>query len=719
MMRAGSRRASHGIARGYLDNGYEGYGRRRRRSKSRTPILAVTAGAASVAVIAGAVVGAGHLFSARSAANAAAVPNPNCTLIVPANPLTAQGLATPYQLTATDPAAGPCNEANANQTAFVQGAVLDPATGQISVYNPLVIDAGTQAAVTPTVPTLPAGAVVGIWFGFNGTTLSFEGADQAGGTTATATATATAAPTAAATAAATPTAAATSTAVPTATAAAPSATAATPTAAATGSTATAAPTTAATPSAGASTATAAVQAFIRQNGHHHGQANATATPAATATTAPTSSPAGTATAAPTAAATSSAAAATGTVTAPTVTGTQPPAGDSPAASGTPDAILQGANCVAGENIAGTFSSFTQVGACNAVAFFQAANTAIQAGTLTVPNPGTAKDGQPCMTTRNFGVIDQDQSDNVTTLYLANGQGQTAQHTAANAAANPNDTLLANGSDNGLIDFHVDPALGCTPWSVTDLANPGNPATALPLDELQAAAFAGQSGGPAALVPLNDPMTLDNNGNQSTDKTNAYRSIVDQAQLPTGETPAEYCGDMESIQGVRLQQDVNLLIGQTSPLPAMADNLFTFLAMRLQQSFTNLNCQNFGLQNDVSTTVDGNGVVVAACFLQQVNAVTAGAGNPTAGMTVCPATAASATPTASASSTASVNPTASAAPTAAGATTPGATPAASGAASPSATQAVPPAPTATGTNGAGKPVGGNASVADRKHQHWWY
>ena len=717
MMRAGSRRASRGIARGYLDNGYEGYGRRRRRSKSRTPIVAVTAGAASVAVIAGAVVGAGHLFSAQSAADAAAAPNPNCTLIVPANPLTAQGLATPYQLTATDPAAGPCNEANANQTAFVQGAVLDPATGQISVYNPLVIDAGTQAAVTPTVPTLPAAPSSGSGSASTAPPCPSRARTRRAGRRR---------PrrprdrraTAAATAAATPTAAATSTAVPTATAATPSATAATPTAAATGSAATAAPTTAATPSA--STATAAVQAFIRQNGHHHGRGNATATAAATATTAPTSSPAGTATAVPTAAATSSAAAATGTVTAPTVTGTQPPAtADTPAASGTPDAILQQANCVAGEDIAGTFSSFTQVGACNAVAFFQAANTAIQAGKLTVPNPGTAKDGQPCLTTRNFGVIDQDQSDNVTTVYLANGQGQIAQNTAANAAANPNDVLLANGSDNGLLDFHVDPALGCTPWSVTDLANPGNTATALPLDELQAAAFAGQSGGPAALVPLNDPMTLDNNGNQSTDKTNAYRSIVDQAQLPTGETPAEYCGDMESIQGVRLQQDVNLLIGQTSPLPAMADNLFTFLAMRLQQSFTNLNCQNFGLQNDVSTTVDGNGVVVAACFLQQVNAVTAGAGNPTAGMTVCPATAASATPTASATSTASANPTASAAPTATGATTPGATPAASGAASPSATQAVPPAPTATGTNGAGKPVGGNAGVADRKHQHWWY
>ena len=71
------------------------------------------------------------MFTARTAADAAA-PNANCTIIVPANPLSAQGLATPYQLTATDPAAGPCNEANCAQTAFVQGAIVNPATGTIS-----------------------------------------------------------------------------------------------------------------------------------------------------------------------------------------------------------------------------------------------------------------------------------------------------------------------------------------------------------------------------------------------------------------------------------------------------------------------------------------------------------------------------------------------------------------------------------------------------------
>jgi hypothetical protein len=402
------------------------------------------------------------------------------------------------------------------------------------------------------------------------------------------------------------------------------------------------------------------------------------------------SPAATATATSPAAATATATATTaaGMATAPAVTGTAPPANaDVPAASGTPDAILQQNNCIAGEDINAVFSSFTQVGACNAAAFFQAANAAIQAGQLTVPNPGNAKDGQPCLTTRNFALIDQDQSDNVTTEYLANGNGQIAQDTTANQQALAGATVLFNGSDNGLLDFFVDPALGCAPWEVPNLTNGGAPATALPLDELQAAQFAGQSGGPAALVPLNDPMTLDNNGNFSTDKTNAYRSIVDMAPLPVGESPAEYCGDMESIQGVRLQQDVNLLTGQTSPQPAMANNLFNFLAMRLQQSFVNLNCQNFGLQNDVSTTVDGNGVVVAACFLQQVNAVTAGAGNPTAGMTVCPATTA----------TASTVPTAASAPAATATPTPG----------------------VTGSGAVGTAPKGNAGVADRQHRHWWF
>ena len=104
-----------------------------------------------------------------------AADNMDCTLIVPPNPLSAQGLATPYQLQATNTANGPCNENNTNQSVFVQAAILDPANGHISIYNPLVIDAGTQPLVTPTPPVLPQGAVVGIWGGGNDNNTTLQG----------------------------------------------------------------------------------------------------------------------------------------------------------------------------------------------------------------------------------------------------------------------------------------------------------------------------------------------------------------------------------------------------------------------------------------------------------------------------------------------------------------------------------------------------------------
>lgn len=108
--------------------------------------------------------------------------NMNCTLVVPDQPLTPQGLATPYVLKATNPANGPCLEANPMQSAFVQAAAVNPTTGALAVYDPLVIDQGTQPAITPVVPDLPAGSVVGIWFGFNGAVLTLQGAQ---GTTLT------------------------------------------------------------------------------------------------------------------------------------------------------------------------------------------------------------------------------------------------------------------------------------------------------------------------------------------------------------------------------------------------------------------------------------------------------------------------------------------------------------------------------------------------------
>jgi hypothetical protein len=106
--------------------------------------------------------------------------NVNCDIIVPANPLSARGLATPYQLTGTDgmtPAESGCRMSNAVKLgAFVQATILDPATGALSVYDPLVVTEGTRPAVVPRVPAIPANAVVTIDFGFNGENLFQVGA---------------------------------------------------------------------------------------------------------------------------------------------------------------------------------------------------------------------------------------------------------------------------------------------------------------------------------------------------------------------------------------------------------------------------------------------------------------------------------------------------------------------------------------------------------------
>jgi hypothetical protein len=112
--------------------------------------------------------------------------NTTCDIIVPANPLSAQGLATPYQLTGpngTTPARSGCEMSNgAKLGAFVQATILDPATGALSVYEPLVITKGTKPD-TPDMklspPVIPADAVVTIDFGSNAAVLVQVGATPA------------------------------------------------------------------------------------------------------------------------------------------------------------------------------------------------------------------------------------------------------------------------------------------------------------------------------------------------------------------------------------------------------------------------------------------------------------------------------------------------------------------------------------------------------------
>ncbi len=433
----------------------------------------------------------------------AAAANVSCDLVVPANPLSAQGLATPWQLTGVNmtPAASGCNMANAaNLGAFVQATILDPATGALSVYNPLVITQGTTAAAAPVVPTLPAGAVVTIDVGFNGTNLTLvnSGAGRRFG------------------------------------------------------------------------------GFRRGGG---------------------------------------------------------------------GSLAQGV-CVNGS--AG--SIFGQVSFCNGVAFFQAANSAIAAGTLKIPALGTANDGQACPTTRSFSVVDQDQSDNVTSQYLLTANGQTAQSNAANTAALAGATPINNGSDNLLLNHFLDPALGCTSFTAPDLSNPGQPSSSQALDELFANA---NQAAPIALVPLNDPMTQVN-GAASTQKANLYRASVGQPAIggnAASDTEAAYCQSLftgATSQVASLQRDQANFANQASVMPAAATNLFTFLAMRLAQSYTNLNCVANGVAaNPVNLTADGNGVVTAATFTAPGAAPAPSASPsaaPTGTATPAPSASASAGPT---------------------------------------------------------------------------
>jgi len=279
----------------------------------------------------------------------------------------------------------------------------------------------------------------------------------------------------------------------------------------------------------------------------------------------------------------------------------------------------------------------QVSTCNSVAFYRAAAAQIAAGTLTVPPTGTAGDGQPCLTTRDFGTIDQDQSDNVITSYLVNGNGQTAQNTQANAAALAGATTIVNGSDDKLLAAFLDPANGCTPFTAPDTTDPAGTAGSQALNELSATV---NQKGTIAVVPPNDEMTLVG-GNMSIAKTNVYRSLVGQPLLGFGTNPATvasaYCQNMVNIQSARNNLDMAKELNFGTPVAAVGNNLATFMGNRLSMSFTNLNCGNFGLNNPSTVTLDGNGVATAVTYslTQQAATAAAAAGtavNATAGQT---------------------------------------------------------------------------------------
>jgi hypothetical protein len=382
---------------------------------------------------------------APATAFAQAAANQDCTLIVPHHPLTAAGLATPYELVATNPAAGPCHEADKNQSAFVQAAIIDKDTGQISIYSPLVIDKGTTPAVAPVVPVLPARHIVALWFGFNANNLSFVG-----------------------------------------------------------------------------------------QGHD----------------------------------------------------------------------LQDNHCTQG---------LGQFAYCNAVAFFTEAKDQIEDGKLVVPPLGISpKDHLVCPSVRSFVHVDQDQSDNVTTVYLFTTNGQVAQNTADNRAKLAAAVARGNPSDNRLLDVFIDAALGCTPWTVPDLADPGAKVTALPLNELQAAKFQKP---PRARIPLGDPFVLKPpiTGVPNLGQVNRYRRGVDQQRAEDADDASTktYCQHIRDLHTDKLIVDRPFLTAFRSVDPAVANNLFTFMAQRYVATYEILDCQAL-LNLPVNVTlILAQGVVVDA------------------------------------------------------------------------------------------------------------
>jgi hypothetical protein len=291
--------------------------------------------------------------------------------------------------------------------------------------------------------------------------------------------------------------------------------------------------------------------------------------------------------------------------------------------------LQQASCVNGTQ----GSIFGQVSFCNGTTFFAAAFRAEREGKLQVPALATSpKSGQPCLTTRSFDVVDQDPSDNVTTEYLLTPSGQTAQDTTSNAGNLAGATLLLNGSDNTLLDLFMDPVLGCTPFQAPDLADNDMPTSSQALDELLAA----KDQADPALVPENDEMVLVNNA-FSVAKTDAYRAEIGQPPVSgaTNRTsgPAVFCQNMVNIQTPFLSANQATLATGQSPVTAVGDNLLTFLANRLSMSFVNLGCQNFGLVNPVTVTLNGSGAAIAASFntaQQTATDTTSGTPPPTPG-----------------------------------------------------------------------------------------
>jgi hypothetical protein len=392
---------------------------------------------------------------------ASVIATPTCQIVVPPFPLTYSGLITPYQLQGCDMRSAP---------SFVEAVILDLDTHSLSIYHPLLINAGSTPLSPPTPFTMPQNYIVGVWFGSN--------------------------------------------------------------------------------------------------------ANAIAL--------------------------------------------------------TPLANTQ--QCVyniGGPNSQDTFGQFAH---CGAVEFFDTIKKLILNNiplNPPIPELGIALDGENCLTTRDFALVDMDPADNVVTTYLIDmDTGRTAQNSANNQAANPNAVVLKNGSDNLLL-ANLDAVMGCKPYRAPNLVDLNNPVTggkisSMALDEIHAAVRQEKF---YAYLPKGDPMVRVN-GLPSIAKLNAYRRGVFQPLVNdlamAGTT--EFCAHFTNIQLPRLQKNKDLFIVQPSPDAAISTNLFGFLMNRFSTSFTGLNCNILlDLPNPVNLVMNNN--LVTDAMITTVPTITTNPNDP--------------------------------------------------------------------------------------------
>ena len=272
-------------------------------------------------------------------------------------------------------------------------------------------------------------------------------------------------------------------------------------------------------------------------------------------------------------------------------------------SPTGESLLTG-NCVNGLPN-GTI--FGQVAYCNSFNFFTAINNNLNNiyGLVRVPLLQNSLLGDICPTTRSFGIVDQDQSDNVITQYLITSNGQVAQDTPNNRLILNVTIIVGNGSDNRLLSDFVDVAIGCTPFTAPDLVNNTILKSSLALNEIHASLNSPLLP-TTALIPPNDPMVLDN-GQISLAKINLYREGVDQPVLQslTGQENINYCNGLNTygVPFIILHQNEFALFASPDKT---ANNLLNFLCRRFAASWVNLQCPILtGNQSAISVTIDPN------------------------------------------------------------------------------------------------------------------